>query len=162
MRLPLLGDGLYRLLTSRLSIRHFLNETDYIDYEIVRYITPYDITFGGGPQSCGWTIDVTDYQFLLHDAVTLKAYIETWMGNDNGWLLNISFEMVQGIPDREPFAIAQLYSGRNVRYGDPEQPVEDALPEVTIDVPSQATWAAIWLRNDSGSTPLLSMKRMSC
>jgi hypothetical protein len=125
-----------------LRLKHEVAPDVYEDYELVRFVTPYDITFSSGPQTCAWAIDVTDYQFLLHGDVTLKAYIETWMGNDNGWLLNISFEMVQGIPDREPFAIAQLYSGRNVRYGDPEQPVADALPAVTIDVPGQATWAA--------------------
>jgi hypothetical protein len=49
--------------------------------------------------------------------------------------------MEQGVPDREPFAIAQLYSGRYVRYGDPDQPVADSLPIVPLDVPAEATWA---------------------
>ncbi len=125
-----------------LRLKHEVEPGVFEDYELVRFITPYDITYPGGPQTCAWSIDVTDYQFLLHDQVTLKAYIETWMGNDNGWKLDVTFAMEQGIPEREPFAITQLYSGRNVRYGDPDQPEADALPIVSVDVPAEATWAA--------------------
>jgi len=124
-----------------LRLRHEVQPGVFEDYELVRFVTPYDITYAGGPGTCAWEIDVTDYQFLLHGQVTLLAYIETWMGNDNGWLLNVNFNLVPGIPEREPFAIAQLYSGRNVRYGDPGQPEVDALPVVSLDVPAEATWA---------------------
>ncbi|MEZ4386131.1 MAG: PNGase F N-terminal domain-containing protein [Candidatus Krumholzibacteriia bacterium] len=125
-----------------LRLKHEVAPGVFEDYELVRFVTPYDITYAGGPQTCAWSIDVTDYQFLLHDQVTLKAYIETWMGNDNGWKLDITFAMVQGVPEREPFAIVQLYSGRNVRYGDPDLPEADALPVVPVTVPGEATWAA--------------------
>jgi hypothetical protein len=125
-----------------LRLKHEVSPGVFEDYELVRFITPYDITFDGGPGSCGWQLDLTDYQFLLHDEVTLKMYIETWMGNDNGWVMTVGFQMTTGIPDREPFAIAQLYSGRNVRYGDPDNPVSDNLPMVPITVPEETTWAA--------------------
>ena len=124
-----------------LRLKHEVEPGVFEDYELVRFVTPYDITYSGGPGTCTWEIDVTDYQFLLHDEVTLKAYIETWMGNDNGWILNVGFAMEQGVPDREPFAIQQLCSGRYVRYGDPETPEEDNLVAVPITVPQEATWA---------------------
>jgi len=126
---------------ANLSIRHFINETDYIDYEIVRFITPYDITFGGGPQACAWTIDVTDYQFLLTDDVTLVLYIDSWIGGDRGWLMTFNFEMVPGVPEREAFAIQQLWRRGHVVYGDPDNPVETQIAPVDVDVPGGATWA---------------------
>ena len=125
-----------------LRLKHEVSPGVFEDYELVRFVTPYDITFDGGPQICSWQIDLTDYQFLLHDEVTLKMYIETWMGNDNGWVLTVNFQMTTGTLEREPFAIAQLYSGRNVRYGDPETPVADNLPVVPVVIPEEATWAA--------------------
>ncbi len=124
-----------------LRLKHEVSPGVFEDYELVRFITPYDITFDGGPQYCVWELDLTDYQFLLHDDVTLKMYIETWMGNDNGWEMTVDFHMTTGVPEREAFAIAQLYSGRNVRYGDPDQPVHENLTVVPVTIPDEATWA---------------------
>jgi len=126
-----------------LQIRQWLAEEDFEDYEIARFITPYDITYASGPGSCRWTIDVTDYQFMLHDEVTLRLYIESWMGNDNGWLVTVQFEMVPGEPEREPFAINRLWQNGNLIYGDPTNPAADHLQRVTLTAPEQATWAKI-------------------
>jgi hypothetical protein len=123
-----------------LRIRHFLDETEYVDYEIARFITPYDITFSGGPQTCAWVVDVTDYQFLLHGEVTLLLYIETWMGDQRGWIMNIDFEMIPGLPEREPFAVQKLWSSGFLVYGDPDNPPADHLAQVRVDVPEQTTW----------------------
>jgi hypothetical protein len=125
----------------KLSIRHYLNETEYEDYEIARFITPYDITFGGGPQTCSWTLDVTDYQFLLHDDVTLLLYIESYIGGNMGWLMTISFEMTPGEPEREPFAVQRLWRSGYLVYGDPDNPVTDHVQPVTVQIPEAATWA---------------------
>ncbi len=110
-------------------------------YEIVRFITPYDITFGGGPGTCAWEIDVTDYQFLLHGEVTLRLYIDSWIGGDDGWLLTIRFEMRPGVPEREPFAVEKLWSTGGLIYGDPDNPETDHLVPTPITMPTQATWA---------------------
>jgi len=126
-----------------LKIRQWLDEENFEDYEIARFITPYDITFSGGPGHCYWTIDVTDYQFLLHDEVTLRLYIESWMGNDNGWLLTVQFEMLPGEPEMEPFAITRLWSHGNLIYGDPDNPSSDHLLPIPVTVPDQATWAKV-------------------
>jgi len=126
-----------------LKVRHWLDEVNFEDYEIVRFITPYDITYASGPGHCNWTIDVTDYQFLLHDEVTLRLYIESWMGNDNGWLITAQFEMHPGEPEREPFAITRLWSSGNLIYGDPDNPPSDHLPAIPVTAPEQATWAKV-------------------
>ncbi len=123
-----------------LRVRHFEDDTNYTDYEIARFITPYDITFAGGPQSCSWVVDVTDYQFLLHDEVTLLLYIETWMGDARGWVMTINFEMVTGVPEREPFAVQRLWTSGGLIYGDPANPPEDHLVPIDVAVPAQATW----------------------
>jgi len=123
-----------------LRLRHFESDTTWVDYEIARFITPYDITFAGGPQTCSWVIDVSDYQFLLHDEVTLLLYVETWMGNDNGWLLTVRFEMIHGEPEREPFAVERLWTTGYLVYGDPDNPPEDFLAPVSVDIPAEAVW----------------------
>jgi len=124
-----------------LRLRHYVNDTEFVDYEIARFITPYDITFGGGPQTCTWIVDATDYQFLLHDEVILRLYIESWMGNDNGWLMTITFEMLPGTPEREPFAIQKLWGPGNLIYGDPDNPAVAHLQPVDVELPQQASWA---------------------
>ena len=126
-----------------LKIRHHIDEENFEDFEIARFITPYDITFTGGPQTCSWTTDVTDYQFMLHDEVTLRLYIESWMGNDNGWLVTIQFEMLPGQPDREPFSIVPLWRTGNLIYGDPDNPSSDHLTPISVTVPEQASWAKV-------------------
>jgi len=127
---------------AKLSLRHWLNETEFEGYEIHRFITPYDITGSGGPGSCGWTSDLTDYQFLLHDDVTLLLYIDSWIGGDKGWLLTFDFEMTPGTPEREPFAIERLWHNGWVNYGDPDNPIEDHVQTVDTTMPAAATWAA--------------------
>jgi len=126
---------------ANLRLRHWLDETNYEDYEIARFITPYDITYASGPQTCSWTTDVTDYQFLLHDDVTLRLFIDTWIGGDKGWLLTIDFEMLPGTPEREPFAIERLWYAGWVNYGDPDNPIEDHIQPVSTTMPTAATWA---------------------
>ncbi len=123
-----------------LRLRHFENDSTYVDYEIARFITPYDITYSSGPGSCSWVVEVTDYQFLLHDEVTLRLYIESWMGDDRGWLMTITFEMVPGTPEREPFAIQRLWQSGFLVYGDPDNPPEDHLSPISVAIPEQATW----------------------
>lgn len=126
-----------------LKLRHHTGPDTHEDYEIARFITPYDITFSGGPNSCAWTLDVTAYQFLLHDDVDLQLYIESWMGNDNGWLVTIVFEFFPGVPEREPFAIERLWSTGNLRYGDPDLPVADFFQTRQLTVPESATWTEV-------------------
>jgi len=128
---------------ANIRLRHWLNDEDSEVFEIARFITPYDITGGGGPETCSWTVDVSDYQFLLHDQVTLLLYIESWMGDDRGWLITARFEMTPGVPEREPFAIQRLWQSGSLIYGDPDNPAADHLQPVTLTVPAQASWATM-------------------
>lgn len=128
---------------ANLKIRRWLEGDTYEDYEIARFITPYDITYSGAPGTCSWTLDVTSYQFLLHDDVTLRLYIESWMGNQNGWLMTVDFEMFPGVPEREPYAIERLWSTGNLRYGDPDMPPADFLQPISVNVPEETTWAEV-------------------
>ena len=124
-----------------LRLRHMDTDSTHVDYEIARFITPYDITIPGGPGACAWVVDVSDYQFLLHDEVTLVLYIESWMGNDKGWLMTINFEMIEGTPEREPFALDRLWTTGHLIYGDPDNPITDHVGPVDVTVPAAATWA---------------------
>ena len=124
-----------------LRIRAFEQDSTFTDFEIARFITPYDITYGGGPDICAWDVDVTDYQFMLHDEVMLLLYVESWIGGDRGWLLTIDFEMIPGTPEREAFAVQKLWQSGYLTYGDPENPVEDFFTPMAVEVPDQATWA---------------------
>ena len=68
-----------------MQLRHYDTDSTHVDYEIGRLVTPYDITYGDPSTSCSWVFDVTAYQFLLHDEVTLTMYIDTWIGGIEGW-----------------------------------------------------------------------------
>ncbi len=108
--------------------------TDSTDerYEIARFITPYDITGGGGPGSCSWDYDVTDYQTLLHDSVTFSLYITTWIGGNRGWLITATFECIEGQPDLEPYRVINLWDFGYLVYGDPDNPPEDHILSIPV------------------------------
>ncbi len=124
---------------ANIKIRHYEPDSSYTDYEIVRFITPYDITYPGGPYACPWQIDVTDYQFMLHDEVTLVLFIDSWIGGDQGWLITADFQMTSGDPEREPFAIERLWRFGTINYGDPDNPIEDHLAPMEVEIPAEAT-----------------------
>jgi len=96
-------------------------------YEIARFITPYDITGGGGPGSCSWDFDVTDYQTLLRDSVTLSLYITTWIGGNRGWLVTCEFEFISGTPDIVAYQVMNLWDFGYLVYGDPARPPEEYI-----------------------------------
>src|ERR1035441_8984161 len=57
-----------------------------------------------GTNGFTWTEDVSDYATLLHDTVYLSS------GN---WqeLLNVSFEMIKGVPPRDPISVTNIWNG---------------------------------------------------
>jgi len=105
-------------------------------FEIARIITPYDITGGSRPDSCTWVLDVSDYESLLHGEVTLRSYIESWIGGNNGWLVTIDFAFIEGLAPTllEPVRVVNLWSNYHAVYGDPGQPIDDHLQPVAVDV----------------------------
>lgn len=137
----------------RLGYLQVLHDTGEVDtlgqpvlepFEVARIITPYDITGGSRPDSCTWEIDVTPYRSLLHDTVVLSNYIETWMGNEYGWIVTIDFAFIEGSKCVEPYKVVNLWQDYNVLYGDPADPPEDYLQPLIVDIDDQA--AAVGLR----------------
>ncbi len=102
--------------------------------ELARIVTPYDITGGGGPGTCGWEFDLTDYGFLLRDSVTLRSYIETWINDSRGWLVTATFRFIEGMPEQEAYRIVRLWRKSYLVYGDPAQPTDVALGDTTVEV----------------------------
>jgi hypothetical protein len=103
-----------------------------IRYELARYITPYGngLSLGTG---WTWTFDVTDYRKLLADSVHLTA------GN---WqeLLDMRFEIIKGTPSRDIISIQNIYSG-GYNFGNPNDPIDNYLLPVTVNIPSNAVTA---------------------
>jgi len=126
-----------------LRILHEEPDQSVTPYEIARIVTPYDITGTGRPGSCTWVLDVTDYRFLLHDQVTLRNYIETWIGGTRGWIVTVEFEFVPGSSPAEAYRIVNLWTLDRLVFGDPANPVEDHLQPVTVDVEPDAVSATV-------------------
>jgi len=109
------------------------------DVELARFITPYDITGPGSyPGSCRWVYDVTDYKFMLKDLVTLKLYIESWIGGDKGWLITCDFAFIGGYSELQPFEVVNLWLNDYIVYGDGASSHEAFLPPVDVDIPADA------------------------
>ena len=137
----------------RLGYLQVLHETGELDslgqpilepFEIGRIITPYDITGGSRPGTCTWELDATDYKSLLHDTVILQNYIESWIGGDDGWLVTVDFAFIEGESDLEPYKVVNLWNDYNVLFGDPEEPIDQALQIRQLDIDSDV--ASVKLR----------------
>ncbi len=91
-------------------------------FEIGRFITPYGVD--NVKRTKGFEIDVTDFKSLLSGEVALRAFIEVW--GDDGWLLSLDFEVVEGEPDFPYYAVAQVldharHSLDGIPYGENHQ-----------------------------------------
>ncbi len=106
--------------------------------EVARYITPYKV-------KAAWDVDVTDLRPLLSGDVTLRAFIDTWVGPGSpygaGWLVTASFEMKGGIPAKVPVAVVPVWNRRYVAYGDPAKPVADSAPPQEVALPEGTSYA---------------------
>ncbi len=131
----------------RLGYLQVLHDTGEVDslgqpvlepFEIARIITPYDITGGNRPDSCTWEIDVTPYRSLLHDTVILSNYIETWMGNENGWIVTIDLAFIEGSKCVDPYKVVNLWQDYYILYGDPGDPADDYLQPIIVDIDEDA------------------------
>ncbi len=117
-------------------------EWDYLDYvfirrkggvdslsknmEIARFITPYGNSFNS-TWHAEFHLDITDYQFLLHDSVEIEynhTGYETNVGK--GWLLTLDFEFIEGTPVMETVAITNMWTG-SFPYGNITNSIENYL-----------------------------------
>ena len=106
--------------------------------EIARYITPYAV-------SASWDLDVTDLRPLLSGAITLRTFIDTWVGPGSpygaGWLVTASFEMKGGIPAKLPVAVVPVWRRSYAVYGDPAQPIAASIPPAEVALPPATSYA---------------------
>ena len=106
--------------------------------EIARFITPYHV-------GAKWDLDVTDLRPLLTGDVTLRAFIDTWVGPGSpygaGWLVTATFEMTGGIPTPLPIAVLPVWTPRAVTYGDPAKPVAGGAPPQMVALPKASSYA---------------------
>jgi hypothetical protein len=106
--------------------------------EVARFITPYKV-------KAGWDLDVTDLRPLLTGDVTLRVFIDTWVGPGSpygaGWLVTASFDLKGGTPAKKPLAVVPVISPRAVTYGDPAKPVADSAPPATLALPKASSYA---------------------
>lgn len=106
--------------------------------EIARYITPYKV-------KAAWDIDVTDLRPLLSGELTMRAFIDTWVGPGSpygaGWLVTASFEMKGGVPGKVPVAVVPVWNRAYVPYGDPAKPVSGSVPAVDVALPGGTSFA---------------------
>lgn len=106
--------------------------------EIQRFITPYHV-------GAKWDLDVTDLRPLLTGDITLRAFIDTWVGPGSqyggGWALSASFEMTGGIPSPLPVAVVPVWIMRSATYGDPAKPIAQSVPAATLTLPDATSYA---------------------
>ena len=102
--------------------------------EIGRFITPFGV--GGA-----WDIDVTDLEPLLHGARVFRGTIETYA---KGWIVTARLVFVGGVPARLPIAVLPLAWGE-FPIGDPSAPTAASVPAETVQLPPDATSAAVRL-----------------
>ncbi|MCB0820723.1 MAG: hypothetical protein KDC13_08875, partial [Bacteroidetes bacterium] len=122
-------------------------EWDYLDYiflrrkggvnaesenlEIARFITPYGNSFNSS-WSADWEIDITEWEQLLRDSIEIE-YVhggyETNVGK--GWLINLSFNFIEGTPARELIKVNRLWNG-SFSYGNESNPINSQLQDQTI------------------------------
>lgn len=81
-----------------------------LNIEIARVITPF-----GGNISQAWSrtyrIDVTDYASLFVDSVEIGCHFEGYPQNNQGWLLTLDFEMIEGTPPRQAYKVENVWNG---------------------------------------------------
>ncbi len=110
------------------------------EIEIARYITPYKV-------KASWDIDVTDLRPLLSGEITMRSFIDTWVGPGSpygaGWEVTASFEMKGGLPAKEPVAVVPVWNRTYTVYGDPNKTIAAQLPAQTVTLPEEASSFAL-------------------
>jgi hypothetical protein len=110
--------------------------------ELARVITPYN----GGVQNGWehtWTFDVTDYAPILKDSVEIDAFFGGWQ---DGFLISIDFDMIEGTPARDPIKVNNIYhsGGGGFKYGDASDPIENYLVPVDVDIDASTVFSKMY------------------
>jgi len=82
-------------------------------YEIMSFVTPYGIGLDMGESGYSWSFDVTDF------GPVLKGDKRIYMSRGGQWQeeMDIRFEFIEGIPDRDVIDIQQIWRVDQVPYG---------------------------------------------
>ena len=108
--------------------------------EVARFMTPYRV-------GAEHVIDVSEIRPLLAGDVTLRVFIDTWVGpghaNGDGWLVDARFDFVGGAPERVPIAVLPVWNWMSVTYGDPATPISASVPEAGVAIPAEADAVAL-------------------
>lgn len=106
--------------------------------EVARFITPYKV-------KAGWDLDVTDLRPLLRGDVTMRVFIDTWVGSGSpygaGWAVTAKLDFKGGAPKKRPVAVVPVFAPTYVPYGDPDKPIATTLPASSVDLPKASSYA---------------------
>jgi len=82
-------------------------------YEIMSFVTPYGIGIDFGEEGLTWTFDVTDFGPIL------KGDKRIFLSRGGQWQedMDIRFEFIEGIPDRDVIDIQQIWRVDQIPYG---------------------------------------------
>lgn len=123
--------------TLRLERRPYFRKFEEVNrFEIGRYITPYGngLNLGDG---FVWTFDVTDYRTLLADSVRIVSI-------NSQELVDIQFEMIKGVPPRDPIAVQNIWTGAPA-YGTSTS-IEEFLAPRQVQIPADAANVRLKMR----------------
>ncbi|MEM7245760.1 MAG: DUF1684 domain-containing protein [Acidobacteriota bacterium] len=96
--------------------------------EVLRYITPYERAYA-------WTADVTDFQSVLRGEVEMELQVDSWQGH--GFLIDVDLHYYPGLPDREAFAVENLWNVFHT-FGNTPAEIAASFPSQTRRVPTDA------------------------
>lgn len=110
-------------------------QEDWEYLELTRYITPYHL------EMCEY-IDITALGPVLSGSQKLVSWIDTWVGpghtSGEGWRITYDFVFYPGTP-RTPAEVRNIWGRRSVTIGNPDNPIEDQVDPVALDIPADIT-----------------------
>ncbi len=104
--------------------------------ELDRFITAYRVGFS-------WDADLTDVRPLLSGDVTLRVFIDTWVGPGHsdgaGWLFDAELDFVGGEPPSpEPVEVIPVWPHQSFHAGLADNPPEAQVAPVDVGVTDAA------------------------
>lgn len=105
------------------------NFNDTLNWEIMRFITPYGFGFNKSWKHT-WRFDITDFESLFRDSVEIEYRHTGYEAkNDRGWIIDLKFVFVEGEPLRDVLGITRMYQ-KSIPFGD-DAVFKEQTPEFT-------------------------------
>ncbi len=113
-------------------------EEDEQFVELDRFITAYRVGFS-------WESDLTAVRPLLTDTVTLRVFIDTWVGpghdSGDGWLFDAAIDFEGGsAPSPEPIEVAPVWGHSSWSAGLDDNPVEGQIVPQSVSPSEGSTY----------------------